>query len=745
MAAKPRTTRSLLSRFPALSRLGFQSIRRIPYVQQTTAIDCGAACLAMVLGYYGKRVSLRECRETLGASRDGANAFGILKGGRHFGLRGRGVKIEVVESLKLIAPGAILHWRFNHFVVFDKMIRQGALIVDPAHGRRWVTLKELNRDFTGVALLFEPGEDFQRRESVQAKPAGVWRYIARIVRSGLISRILVTSILVQVLALAVPVLIALITNHVVPHSDWNLLTVLALGMGLIIVFHFLSSLIRAQLLLHLRTKLDAELTHDFVEHLLALPYVFFQQRPVGDLMMRLNSNQAIREILTSGTLSTLLDGTMILLYLALVFAFDVDMGLLVLALAVIRVGLFLITYKLNRRLMAESLQAQADAQAYAVQFLSGIEVLKASGVEARAIDRWSNLFVDSLNVSLRQGRLDAWVQSTLDALAVASPLMILVFGAWRVLAGDLSLGAMLALNALATGFLTPLSNLVSKTLDLQKVGSYLDRTEDVMETEKEQDAETPGQALRVRGGVALENVSFRYSDNTPFVVHDVSMHIKPGALIALVGASGSGKSTLARMLLGLYRPTQGKIFYDGLDLANLNLGSVRRQIGVVPQEPYLFSGSLRSNIALLDSTLPLHRIVEAARRAHIHQQIMAMPMGYETMLTEGGKSLSGGQRQRVALARALVHRPAILVLDEATSALDAVTESAILKELEVLRCTRIIVAHRLSTVKNADTIFVMRQGRIVEQGGYTELIARGGVFAELIAEQREQRAVAASH
>jgi ABC-type bacteriocin/lantibiotic exporter with double-glycine peptidase domain len=737
MASKFRNTRSFLSRFPALSRLNFRSRREIPYVQQTTVIDCGAACLAMVLGYYGRQVGLRQCREQLGISRDGISAAGILRGARKYGLRGRGIKVEEIEALKLLHRGAILHWRFNHFVVFDKIKGKHAVIIDPSCGRRRITLKELDRNFTGAALLLEPGEDFRRDGMMYSKPIGMWRYLVRIVQSGLIPRILVTSILVQVLALALPVLIALITDRVVPHSDYGLLLVLAVGMVLIVVFHFLSSLIREHLLLHLRIKLDAELTHDFVEHMLALPYVFFQRRPVGDLLLRLNSNQVIRQILTSGTLSALLDGTMVTLYLLFIFALDVDMGLLVLVLAGVRVGLFLLTCKPNRRLMAESLQAQTDAQAYEVQLLSGIEVLRSSGTEERAIERWSNLFVDLLNVSLAQGRLNAWIQSVLDALSLASPLIILVFGAWRVLIGDLSLGSMLALNAVATGFLAPLSSLVSRTLDFQRIGSYLDRVEDVMEADKEQDAEHPGRAIRVDGHVTLEDVSFRYSQNCNYVVSNVSIDIKPGTFVALAGASGSGKTTLARLLLGLYRPTIGRILYDKVDLSNLSLGSIRRQIGYVPQDPYLFSESIRDNIALLDPTLPLRHVIEAARRAHIHKQIMEMPMGYETVLAEGGKSLSGGQRQRIALARALIHQPTILVFDEATSALDAVTENEILKELEALQCTRIVVAHRLSTIKSADIILVMDAGRIAERSTYTELLAHGGLFAELVAQQRD--------
>ena len=724
------------SRFPALRRLGLGSRRRIPAVQQTTTMDCGAACLTMVLGYHGKELPLAEVRKITGSGRDGANAETLLQAGRWFGLRGRGVRADTVEDLAAIEPGAILHWRFNHFVVLDRLRKDGLHIVDPAAGRRVVSHQEARRSFTGVALLFEPAEGFAPQQEAGVKRQGIQRYLQPLLaRYGRLARVLATSLLIQIFALAVPLLIGVLVDRVVPQQDVSLLMVLAGGMVGLVGFNLLAVLIRSHLLLELRTRLDAQLTLDFVDHLVGLPFAFFQERSAGDLILRMNSNATVREILTSGALSTVLDGLLVSLYLIVLFVASPSMGLLVLGLALLRIVLLLATRQRQKDLMSRSLETQSSSQAYQVQMLAGMETLKASGSEHRAIEHWSNLFVDTLNVSLDRGRLSALVDALLAGLAIASPLAVLIYGARLVFAGELSLGEMLALNALAAGFLTPLTQLVTTAFQFQLLDSYLERIEDVMQTPREQEPGAGRPADRLRGGIRLEHVSFRYGPAAPLVVRDVSVDIPPGSFVAVVGRSGAGKSTLANLLVGLYQPSEGRILFDDLDLTELNLQSVRSQLGVVPQHPYLFGQSIRANIALADPTLPLSRVTEAAKLAHIHEEILAMPLGYDTLLSDGGSSLSGGQRQRLALARALVRRPAILLLDEATSALDAVTESAIQRELAQLRCTRIVVAHRLSTIQNADLILVMDQGGIAESGTHDELVARGGAYAELVAQQ----------
>ena len=695
--------------------------------------DCGAACLGMVLAYYGRQVPLDELRQTTNTNRDGVDALAVTRAAQRYGLSAQGVVADL-DVLAHLPPATILHWEFTHFVVFERLRRHGVEVVDPALGRRRLSMEVFRRSYTGVAITFEPGEDFQ---TSALRTTGTWRYLRPLLgQSRRLTRVLVASVLLRLLALALPLLTGLLVDQIVPRDDRELLVVAGVVMAAVVGYFFLATLLRSHLLLQLRTRLDVHLTTAFVEHLVDLPYAFFLGRSAGDLMMRLQSNTVVREFLTTGTISALIDGSLASLYLVLLFVLSPPLAALVLGLGLLQVLVLLLARRRNQHLMSETLEVQAKSQSYTFELLAGIETLKAAGAERRAAAHWERLFIDQINVALRRGRLDASVDAVAGTLQLGSPLAILVYGGFQVLDGRLSLGTMLAAAALAAGFLEPLATLIAAGLKLQLLRSYMERINDVLDAPREQEGQSVAIAHRLTGRVRAEGVSFAYGGPlAPQVVKDVSLEVRPGQLVGIVGRSGSGKSTLACLLLGLYPPTSGRILFDGRDLVELDLRSLRGQIGIVTQRPYLFGGTIRRNIALSDPEMPLEMVVDAAKLACIHDEIVAMPMGYETLLVDGGASLSGGQQQRIALARALAHRPTILLLDEATSDLDSVNERRAKHNISALGCTRIVIAHRLSTIVDADLILVMEDGRIVQRGSHHELMALPGAYRDQVVAQ----------
>ena len=719
-----------------LNRLGLAvGRRRIPEVRQLAATDCGAAALAMVLGYHGRHVSLDDVRNSLAPGRGGSSATSIIQAGESHGLRGRTVTTEM-EGLASLPIGAILHWEFRHFVVFQRLNRDTVDVVDPAAGYRSVPLAAFRRAFTGVAIIFEPSATFER---ATAKSKGTWRLFTYVLEhKGTVAQLISLSVLVQLCSAALPLVTGVLIDRVVPRRDYSLLFLLTAGFCGLQLFNAIAGLLREYLAIHLRIALEASFTLRFLDHLVALPYWFFQRRTSGDLMMRLGSNAAVRDILTSTLLSTFLDGVMASIYLVLLIVVSVPLALMVMVLVSIRMSLLAVMRWRQRQLLRESLDNQARSQTSQVEMLSGMETLKAMGLEQWAADNWSNVFVDGLNLSIRRGRLDAMFNFLLNLLGTASTIALLFYGTYVVLNGGWTLGSMMAFSALAAGFLGPVSKLVSSGLQFQMLETYVERLNDVLDTPREQDVTAVSAAGPLTGALELNAVSFRYSGSpAPWTLEDVSVTISPGLRVALVGRTGSGKTTLARLLAGLYEPEAGRILLDGKDLKSFNLRSIRRQLGIVTQETQLFGGSIRSNISLADPNMSMHRIIQAARLACIDDEIAAMPLGYETPLTDRGLSLSGGQRQRLAIARALAGDPKILILDEATSHLDGVTEERVNAHLASLRCTRVVIAHRLSTIRDADLILVLDRGRIVERGSHDELLRTGANYVELVRAQRD--------
>ncbi|HUS33247.1 MAG TPA: peptidase domain-containing ABC transporter [Kofleriaceae bacterium] len=717
--------------FPALRKLGFIAGKKsVPFTQQLEWTDCGAASLTMVMAYHGKDVKLPEVREAMGIGRDGVSAKSILDTAEKYGLAGRGIKVDIAQ-IKLLKPATILHWEFNHFVVFERVVKDGVRIVDPATGPRDVPLAQFAKAFTGVAIELTVTPRFTKKKAEKGR---LKRYVEELLsEKGLFSRIIMVSLFLRVIALAMPLVTGMIIDKVVPRSDYHLLYVLLGAIGGMVLFNLISELVRSHLLLHLRIALDTRMTLGFLDHMVSLPFQFFQRRSTGDLMMRVDSNGTVREIVTSKSLSAVIDGLFVLLYAVIIFYVSPKLGFITIAMSFAEALVFIGARPTFQRLLAAHLDKQAKAHSYMVQLLGGMETLKCAGAERLGLEKWSNLYTDELNVTLRRARASAYVDSLRGAVAALGPMLILTIGATAVMRGEMTPGTMLAMNSLATSLFGPLSALVGSALELQLVKGHMDRIDDVLQSSVEQDRDTVQLPHRLRGHVTVKNLSFKYGEQAPLVVQDVSIDIPPGTAVALVGPSGSGKSTLLNLLSGLYKPTKGDISYDNRPLQEMDLRAVRQQIGVVPQHPFIFGGTMRENIALGSPGAALERISGAAKLACLHDDISEMPMNYDTVVSDGGGSLSGGQRQRVAIARSILRNPTLMLLDEATSALDNQTEAKVIANLEKLRCTRITVAHRLSTIRNADLILVMDKGKVVEQGSYAELAQRGGLFSQLLA------------
>ncbi|HEX5656457.1 MAG TPA: ATP-binding cassette domain-containing protein [Polyangiales bacterium] len=723
------------------SRLRLGREKKIPFHAQLTPTDCGAASLSMALTYFGKETQIHAVRLQLGGGRNGVTAKQLLTAARNYGFRARGVQVDL-NTLQYLTPGSILHWDLNHFVVYQRSDRKHLYIVDPAIGHRKLSLAEASKSLSGVAIVLEPSETFQTEKPERKSRYKRYRDWIFGVR-GIWSRVLLSSFFLQLLALAVPALTGAIVDKVVPRADLQLLYLVGAGCLTMSSFYFLSTFLRGRLFLHLRTQIETKMSLDFVEHLFALPYTFFQQRTTGDLMMRLSSQAAIRELLTTGALSALLDGALVLVYFVLLVGAAPKLALVASVVALTQLVIVLFASKRNAELMTEGLATQSRLEAYQVEMLAGIETLKSMGAGPRATARWTDLYVDVLNTSLARGEFDITYSSLLGTLRFLGPIALLLTGAYQVLDGSLSLGIMLGLSALGSGFLEPVANLVTTTLKLSQLQSYMARLEDVLDSPVEP-TRSDAVSRPLAGLIEVRELSFRYPSEQQPTLEGVTFEIQPGEAVAIVGASGSGKSTLARLLAGLYQPASGGVSYDGVQLAQMDLMRLRERLGIVTQDTRLFSGTLRDNVTLFEPTVPDTAVQRACELACLHADIARMPMGYDTMLADGGTSLSGGQRQRLSLARALLREPDILILDEATSALDTVTEQKVQHELRSLKCTRVLVAHRLSTIIESDKIVVLEAGRVVGVGKHADLLQRCAAYQNLIRAQHEPHASSVS-
>lgn len=717
----------------SLTRLswGQRRRKRLEFIPQSMHVGCGAACLTMVFRGLGVDVDLYQVEGAMAMGRSGATAKALILTAEKFGVRGRGIRCDLSELQDLRCP-AILHWKFSHFVVLERVTRKQVLVLDPAVGPRAIGWREFSEAFTGIALEFDApsGPQHLRENVVRGANLGdkMRRYRAQI------TRLIVISLLLRILGLLVPALTALLVDRVIPQGDLQLLVILAAAGGTAVAVQLLAEVIRTLTTLALRASIDVELSLELMNHLLSLPFRFFQRHSTGDLLVRVASTGTIREMFTSALTSALLDGPLALLYLVVLATIAPEIA----AVACVFGGLqILLLLALRRRYYttnASLLLAQSYTDTVLADALTGIESLKAASAEGQVLRRWVDLFVEEVNASVVKGQTSMWLESGANFLQQLAPVVVLTVGAALNLRGDLSLGELLAAVALASAFLGPLSSLLDGAMRLQEMGAYLDRIEDIFrhEPERSLDDNFSGE---LTGAISVRNVDFSYDPEGAMTIRGVSFEVSPGMRCAIVGRSGSGKSTLARLMAGLLVPDRGSIRYDGYEVGSPGSKGIRAKLGFVVQNGALFSGTIEDNISLMVEDASSEEIIQAAKAACIHDDIIRMPLGYKTRLSPGGSDLSGGQRQRIALARAFLARPKVLIMDEGTSALDTATEASIVEHLQLVGATQVILAHRLSTIIGADLVLVMDEGEIKERGTHAELVRRGGIYAQLVAKQ----------
>jgi NHLM bacteriocin system ABC transporter peptidase/ATP-binding protein len=710
---------------------------RTPTVLQMEALECGAAALGIVLAHFGRWVPLEELRIACGVSRDGSKASNMVKAARQYGLEAKGFKKEP-QSLRTTRPPAILHWNFNHFVVLEGFGRKGRVhLNDPGSGPRVVSEEELDQAFTGVVLTFQPGPDFERR--------GAPPRLIPALRSRLVgARAALTFVLLAGLALVIPGFVIPVFSKVFIDSillenrrDW--LPPLLLGMGLAALMTGALTWIQQRYLLRLETRMAVGASSRFLWHVLRLPTEFFSQRYAGDISSRVAINDRVAQLL-SRDLATNAVGTLMIVFFALIL-FQYDVTLTLVGIAVVSLNVAVLRWVSRKRVDGNRRLAQDQGKLLgtAIGGLQTIETLKATGGEGDLFARWAGFQAKVVNGRQDLERYTQILDAFPALLSAVNTALILGIGGLRVIEGNLTLGGLLAFQLLMVAFIAPVNRLVSLGGKLQMVEGDMNRLDDVLRYRTDPTAvsgtgDLPSEdaPVKLAGHLELRDVSFGYSRLDPPLIEGLNLNLKPGSRIALVGASGSGKSTIARLIAGLFHPWGGEILFDGRKRSEFQPELMTNSLATVDQNVFLFEGSVRENLTLWDSTIPLPDVVAAAKDACIHEEIAARPGGYESAVEEGGANWSGGQRQRLEIARALVGRPSLLVLDEATSALDPTTESRIDEALRRRGCTCLIVAHRLSTIRDADEIIVLERGKVVQRGTHDELKEVEGPYARLI-------------
>jgi ATP-binding cassette subfamily B protein RaxB len=681
-------------------------LRKTPLVLQTEAAECGLACLAMIAGRYGHRVDLPALRRRHNVSVRGTTLHDLVGIASSMRLSTRAVRADLPHLKRLHLP-CMLHWDHSHFVVLTAVGRRRMVIHDPAVGRRSVPVQEVSKRFTGVVLEAWPADGFQRK--TERARVRIWDLLRRSHGfAAVATQVLVMSLVLEALGLVVPIGFQLVLDEVVVSNDQDLLTLIALGLGLVIAFRALIDFVRNWAIMVASSSLTLQWKMSLFRHLVLLPLSYFERRHAGEVASRFISIDRIQQTLTTASISPVVDGAMTFVLVGMMWLYQPALALFAIAITCLYALMRGLGYRLYRRASEEAVVYAAYENSHFLESLRGMASIKALAIGDRRQGAWNNFLVDRVAADLRVGKIDMIFGIASSLLFGLDRIVIIYFGARAVMGGALSVGMMVAFLAYKDQFSGRVGRLLDTLVRLGTMTVHGERIADIALAEPEEsDFSRPAAAATILSrnvGLSARGISFRYSDNEREIISGFNLDVAPGECVALAGASGAGKTTLLKILAGLLRPTAGAVLIDDVPLQAIGFDAYRAQIGCVLQDDRLFAGSIAENIACFSPSADPDRIREVAKLAAIHNEILHMPMGYETLVGDMGSSLSGGQMQRIVLARALYRAPRILLLDEATSHLDEENERAINTAVRLLPISRVIVAHRRSTLDMADRI-----------------------------------------
>ena len=712
---------------------------KTPTILQMEGVECGAAALSIILGYYGKFVPLEKLRIACGVSRDGLKATNILKAAREYGLEAKGYAKSIEKLMQLKMP-AIIFWNFNHFLVIEGFTKNKVYLSDPAQGRYHVSHQEFDDAFTGVVMTFKPGEKFEKGNEKK----GLLNSLAsRVTHSKMsITYIILVSLFLVIPGLVIPSFTKIFIDKFLVNGISEFIMPLLLVMSGILLINSALVYLQQYYLLRLETKLALTTSSKFLWHVFHLPIAFFTQRYSSEIGNRVSLNDKVAKLLSGDLANSVLNVIVVVFYALLMFSYDVLLTVIGIVMASLNIFALQFISRARKDANRNFMNENGKLLGTTTSGISMIETLKASGRENDFFTTWTGYLAKVMNTQQALGWLTTRLNIIPPLLMSLTTSIILGAGAMRVMDGQMTLGMLVAFLYLMNNFMGPVNQLVRVGSLLQETEGDMGRIDDVLNYEiaSEFEEESTSQKNMINedslhkliGHFEMKNVTFGYNTTMPALIKDFSLHLKPGSRVALVGGSGSGKSTIARLASGLYDPWEGNILFDSKLRRDIPRHIITESIAVIDQDVLMFKGSIQENIAFWDSKIPEKHIIQSARDAAIHDVVAARTNAYDSEVMERGANFSGGQRQRLEIARALALNPSILIMDEATSALDPKSEKIVMDNIKKRGCTCLIVAHRLSTIMDCDEIIVMEFGKIAERGTHQELMNTNGVYAQLI-------------